>query len=76
MDANNILKRADRVSYEVVDGQAILLDLEKGIYFSLNNVGADFWDKLDGRQTIAQHAEAIARHYNTDHTRQWRCRDT
>ena len=64
MDAETILRRADNVTFEVVADEAILIQLDKGTYFSLNEVGTEFWQMLDGRQTIAEHAAAIARKYN------------
>jgi len=69
LDSITILKRSEKVSYKVVDGEAILLHLEKGIYFSLNTVGTDFWERLDGRQTIAQHAAVLAGSYNVEYER-------
>jgi hypothetical protein len=66
LDGNDILRRSELITYKVVDGQAILLNLENGTYFSLNAVGTDFWDRLDGQQTIAQHATVIAEDYHTD----------
>jgi hypothetical protein len=66
LDDNTILKHAEMITYKVVDGQAILLNLESGTYFSLNDVGTDFWDRLDGRQTVTQHAVVIADNYRTD----------
>lgn len=67
MDASDILVRANMVTYQVVDGQAILLDLSEGTYFSLNSVGTDFWESLDGQQSIAQHATVIASDYSVDY---------
>jgi hypothetical protein len=51
------------VTFEVVADEAILIDMETGTYFSLNEVGTLFWKKLDGETTIAVHAQAIARRY-------------
>jgi hypothetical protein len=53
------------VTFETVAGEAILIRMDTGTYFSLNQVGTDFWQLLDGRATIAQHATAIANKYNT-----------
>lgn len=36
---------------EVVDGEAVLLDLRNGVYFSLNRVGTRIW------QLIQEHGE-------------------
>lgn len=66
MDKNSILQRAENVTFEVVADEAILIDINTGTYFSLNEVGTEFWEMLDGKQTIEQHAAVIANKYEVD----------
>ena len=68
MDKDSVLQRADNVTFEVVADEAILIDINTGIYFSLNEVGTEFWEMLDGEQTIEQHATTIATKYEVDKT--------
>lgn len=63
MNPNTILTRSDNVTFQLVDNEAILIRLDTGTYFSLNKIGTQFWEMLDGRQTIAQHAAAVADQY-------------
>ena len=70
MNQDTVLKRANHVTFEVVAGEAILIDMNSGTYFSLDEVGTVFWEKLDGSQTLAQLAEQIAASY-TDKARQY-----
>ena len=64
MNQETILQRSDNVTFQTVAGEAILIRMDSGTYFSLNTVGTDFWELLDGHSTIAQHAAAIAHKYN------------
>jgi hypothetical protein len=64
MNRDTILQRSDNVTFQTVAGEAILIRMDTGTYFSLNPVGTDFWELLDGRTTIAEHAAAIASTYN------------
>ncbi|MCB8946194.1 MAG: PqqD family protein [Ardenticatenaceae bacterium] len=64
MNQDTVLKRANHVTFEVVAGEAILIDMNSGTYFSLDEVGTVFWEKLDGLYTLAQLAEQIAADYN------------
>lgn len=64
MTPETILSRTANVAYEVVAGETMLVDLNTGIYFSLNEVGTLFWERLDGQQTIAEHAAALAARYD------------
>ena len=66
MDKNSILQRAENVTFEVVADEAILIDISTGVYFSLNEVGTEFWEMLDGEQTIEQHATVIATKYEVE----------
>jgi len=47
-----------------VEHQAVLLDIESGEYFLLNDVGKRVWDLCDGTRTVAQVADAICSEYD------------
>ena len=47
-----------------VEHQAVLLDIESGEYFALNEVGKRVWDLCDGTRTLAQVAAAICSEYD------------
>jgi hypothetical protein len=66
LNKETILQRADNVTFEIVADEAILIDINTGTYFSLNEVGTEFWEMLDGEQTIEQHATAIANKYEVE----------
>ncbi|WP_420644247.1 PqqD family protein [Candidatus Leptofilum sp.] len=66
MNKDSILQRAENVTFEVVADEAILIDINSGTYFSLNEIGTEFWEMLDGQQTIEQHAATIATKYEVD----------
>ena len=43
LDPTTILRQAHSVVSQQIDGEAVLLDLERETYFSLNRVGARIW---------------------------------
>lgn len=47
-----------------VEDQAVLLDIESGQYFALNEVGKRVWDLCDGTRTVAQVANSICSGYD------------
>lgn len=65
MDASNRLQRSPNAAFEVVAGEAILIHLHTGVYYSLNDVGTTFWNMLDGTRTIADCAVQIAGEYDS-----------
>jgi hypothetical protein len=64
IDKHLVLRRADQVTFEVVAGEAILIDMRTGTYFSLNEVGTLFWEELDGQRSLIELAGLIADTYN------------
>jgi hypothetical protein len=52
-------KRAPGVSFEVVDGQAMLIDPEGVELITLNEVGTCVWEELDGRRGSAELAHDL-----------------
>ncbi len=64
MDVSAVLQRSENATFEVVADEAILIHLETGAYYSLNRLGTEFWEMLDGRQTLAQHAATLAHKYS------------
>ncbi len=55
MDCNECLKiNAPQVVHETIDGETILLNLDRGIYYSMNDTGALLWALIEnnGRKNI------------------------
>jgi hypothetical protein len=57
-------KRRERVLAEQVDGETVLLDLDSGMYFSLNDVGARIWELCDGTRTVGEIVASICEDYD------------
>lgn len=56
----SVLARAPHAAYQVVANEAILINLNTGITFSLNDTGTWLWERLDGTTPLASHATALA----------------
>jgi hypothetical protein len=52
-----------RVAWQVLDGQAVLIDLERGVALGLNQAASFLWPRLDGRDEDAL-AEALASEFD------------
>ena len=64
MDAETRLQHSPNATFQIVADEAILIHLNTGVYYSLNDVGTSFWNLMDGQRTIAQCADAIAAEYS------------
>jgi hypothetical protein len=52
-----------------LDGEAIILNLETGIYYGLADVAADIWSQLQQPTTCAAIAAALAEEYTVEKSR-------
>ncbi len=66
MTPETVLTRSESASYEIVADEAILIDINTGTYFSLNSVGTEFWQLINGQRSIASIATELATKYEVD----------
>lgn len=52
------------VIHEIIDGEAVLVNLESGSYYSIDSVGAVVWDYVEKGLSTSQIVEAIAGQYD------------
>lgn len=54
------------IIHEIIQGEAILVNLETGNYYSSDSVGAVIWDGIESGMTAEQIADAVAQAYAGD----------
>jgi|GEM_PF-546225 len=47
------------IVWSILEGEAVLLDLETGLFFSLNQVGTLIWERCDGKHTFTEICAAL-----------------
>jgi hypothetical protein len=57
-------RRRDRVLTQRAAGTVVLLDLEGGQYYSLDEVSARVWEMCDGEHEVAGIVETISAEYD------------
>jgi hypothetical protein len=58
----------DEVVFQVLDGQAVVLNADSGRYFGLNDVGTRFWQGVEQGKTFEQITESVLAEYNVERT--------
>jgi hypothetical protein len=53
----------EEVAAKVMDGEAIIINLESGMYYSMDGAGADIWSLLSEGITLGQVQTAITSRY-------------
>jgi Coenzyme PQQ synthesis protein D (PqqD) len=66
IDQNSVFGRRDRVIAQQVEGQSVLLDVDSGEYFALNEVGGLVWDLCDGSHSVASMVDVICGQYDAE----------
>ena len=64
--SDNGAESESRLVWRVVDGEALIVDLETGGFFSLDRVGTEVWTGLKNGWGVAQIVDAIAAKYGVD----------
>lgn len=66
MQLTDVPRHSPQAAHQTVGEEAILINLNTGSYYSLNDTGALFWELLDGQRTIADCAQLIAGEYEVE----------
>jgi Coenzyme PQQ synthesis protein D (PqqD) len=54
------------VAAKVMDGEAVIINLSSGVYYSMDKVGALLWDLIQSGHSLEQCVDAIASRYSAD----------
>ncbi|MGE3843731.1 MAG: PqqD family protein [Vicinamibacterales bacterium] len=54
-----LLPSTDRVAAKVMDGEAVIIDLESGVYYSLSDVGGRAWELMEAGCSLERIALVI-----------------
>jgi hypothetical protein len=55
-----------KVVHETIEGEAILIHLDNGFYYSLDGSGAEIWGLLASSRSSAEIGDALDAHYSSD----------
>jgi coenzyme PQQ biosynthesis protein PqqD len=61
--------KSPRILVQRAEEATVLLSLDEGTYFSLNEVGGMIWDLCDGIRTVAQMIDTVAAEFDAPHER-------
>ena len=67
MHDNDVFRvNGPQVISENIDGEVVLVNLEKGIYYSTDQVGAYLWDLIEARRSVQEMRDMIGFRYDAD----------
>jgi Coenzyme PQQ synthesis protein D (PqqD) len=60
------LRVPDQVQFNRVEGQIVLLDLKRGFFYSLDEVGSTIWEAVAKQGTVEAAVTAVLSSYEVD----------
>lgn len=66
MHSSDKPRRHPDATHETVEEEAIIINLNTGVYYTANDTATVFWELIDGRRTIADCAQLIANEYEVE----------
>ena len=54
----------EEAAAKVMDGEAIIINLSNGIYYSMDKIRGMIWEMIEGRQTLEEMVATICARYN------------
>ncbi len=64
MDLNTHLKQREGVIHTEVNGEMVLMHVERGFYFSLNEVGAFIWKNLEQPESVEKLCSLVQQEFD------------
>jgi hypothetical protein len=61
-----LLARADDVVVNEVDGEKVMMRIESGAYYGLDQIGGDIWDCLDEPRRVGDLLDRLVEEYEGD----------
>ena len=61
-----LIERNEEIAWSELGEEIVLLDIEEGDYYTLNQVSAEIWKLADGKHTISEIVEDIFALYEAD----------
>jgi hypothetical protein len=60
---SSLLPRADEVVGKVLDGEAIMINVASGVYYSMAEAGGDVWELIAAGRSLADIVTALTQRY-------------
>jgi hypothetical protein len=67
MDLNITLAKGENYLANEIDGEVVMMNIETGLYVSLNNTGKVIWDMLDTPKSIESLINLLVDTYKITH---------
>ena len=64
INENTLINRKNNIPFKKLGKDLVILDLNTGDYFALNEVAGFIWERINGKDSLGKIAQKLARVYN------------
>lgn len=65
-DVNEPLRIPAHVGFTIIDGEAVILDMKRGVYFGLDEIGTALWRSVADHGTATEVVTQLEEEYEVD----------
>ena len=69
LNSNRLRPNEEEVAAQVLDGEAVMINLSNGFYYSMNGVGAFIWELIASGQSLDAIVTSLTRQYDVSSER-------
>lgn len=66
VNLDSVISKNKEIDDTDLDGEKVMMNLEKGQYFMMNEVGSRIWELVEGNTPIVNIIEALTNEYEVD----------
>ena len=66
IEINSIVSRRQDIDTTDLDGDKVMMDLEKGQYFALNSVASTIWDEIENPIEVNEIVNKLLKEYEVE----------
>lgn len=61
---NHLCPNKEEITAKIIDGEAIIINISTGVYYSMDNVGAALWNMIEKEYTLQECITEIVNQYD------------
>jgi hypothetical protein len=62
-DNTRVIPKSSDIAAKVIDGEAIIMNLSNGFYYSMDGVGAEIWQQVEDGETVGRIVGSLGHRY-------------
>lgn len=66
VNLDSVVSKNEEIDDTDLDGEKVMMNLDKGQYFMMNEVGSRIWELIDGNTSIVNIIETLTNEYEVD----------